>query len=102
MVFVRKIKDYYVLGHSIRKGKKIFQKTKYLGKTLPPKKRLEQLKKEFLKELKGNKYKYLSEKDIVEIDRKREEEKKEQKKLSLSEKKKNFEDFLIRLYYIFK
>jgi hypothetical protein len=38
MVFIRKIKNYYVLGHSIREKNKIIQKTKYIGKTLPPKK----------------------------------------------------------------
>ncbi len=37
MVFVRKIKDYYVLAHNVRENSKIIQKSKYLGKTLPPK-----------------------------------------------------------------
>ena len=47
MVFKRKIKskrkEYWVLIHSIRKGKRIIHKSKYIGKTLPPKERLEQL-----------------------------------------------------------
>ena len=40
MVFVRKIKDYYALVHSVRKGKKVVKETKYLGKILPSKARL--------------------------------------------------------------
>jgi len=98
MVFVRKIKDYYVLGHSIRKGNKIIQKTKYLGK-LPPKEKLEQLKKDFLKEIAGKKYKYLSEKDAIDIEKRKEDYKSEIKKLSTLEKKKNFENFMIRYTY---
>ncbi len=99
MVFVRRIKDYYVLAHSIRKGDKIIQKTKYLGKTLPPRERLEQLKRELMKEIKGKKYKYLSPKDIEEIEKKREEYNQEIKKLSQLEKKKNFKNFMIRYTY---
>ena len=99
MVFVRKIKGYYVLGHSVRKGDKIIQKTKYLGKALPPKERLAQLKKEFLKEIKGKKFKYLSAEDIEGIEKKKEEYHKEIKKLSPLEKKKNFENFMIRYTY---
>ena len=59
MVFERKIKikngEYWILEHTIRKGKKYIKKIKYLGKTLPPKKRLGQLKKEFLKEIQEKK-----------------------------------------------
>jgi len=99
MVFIRKIKDYYVLAHSIRKKNKITQKTKYLGKTLPPKKRLEQLKKEFLKEMEGNKFKYLSKVEVEKIEKKKKEYNLEIKKLSPLEKKKNFEEFMIRYTY---
>ena len=99
MVFIRKIKDYYVLGHSIRKGNKIIQKTKYLGKVLPPKKRLEQLKKEFLKEIERKRYKYLSVNDVEEIREKIEKHNREIKKLSQLEKKRNFENFMIRYTY---
>lgn len=98
MVFIRKIKDYYVLGHSIRKNKKVIQKTKYIGKTLPNKKRLEYLKKEFLEEIKG-KHKYLDTKDIESIEKKKEKHIQEIKKLSPLEKKKNFENFMIRYTY---
>ena len=45
---------YYYLEHSIRKGKKIQKKQKYLGKELP--KNLEDLKKEFASELYKDKW----------------------------------------------
>ncbi|MBT4175046.1 Fic family protein [archaeon] len=99
MVFVRKTKDYYVLTHSIRKNNKITQKTKYLGKELPPKSRIEQLKKEFLKEIQGEKFKYLNKEDLEMVEKKKEEYNKEIKKLSKLEKKKHFEDFMIRYTY---
>ncbi|MFH1506267.1 MAG: Fic family protein [archaeon] len=99
MVFVRKINGYYVLGHSIRKGTRIIQKTKYLGKALPPKERLEQLKEEFLKEIEGKRYKYLSAKDTEDIEKKREKYDKEIKRLSTLEKKKKFKNFMIRYTY---
>ena len=57
MVFIRKVrsknKEYFVLIHSIRKGKKITQRSKYIGKKLPSKKELEKDKKEFLEEIKN-------------------------------------------------
>ena len=43
-----KNKEYWILIHSIRRGSKIIQKKKYIGKILPRKERLEYLKKEFL------------------------------------------------------
>ena len=65
MVFERKVmskgNEYWVLIHPIRKGKKIIQKSRYIGKILPPRERLEQLKKEFLIELTESRFKYLSE-----------------------------------------
>ena len=74
MVFERKIKikngEYWILEHTIRKGKKYIKKIKYLGKFLPPKKRLAQLKKEFLKEIQEKKYKYLSGEDLEKIEKK--------------------------------
>lgn len=99
MVFVRKIKDYYVLAHSVRDGSKVIQKTKYLGKKIPPKARLEQLEKEFLKELSGARYKYLSVKDVEEIDKKRRNYDDELAKLSSLERKKQFQEFMIRYTY---
>lgn len=99
MAFVRKIKDYYVLVHSVRKGSRVLQKTKYIGKTLPSKKRLEQLKKELIKTLSSERYKYLSAEDIEKIERKRDEYNRENKKLSSLEKEKHFENFMIRYTY---
>ena len=69
MVFIRKIKGYYVLAHSIRQGLRVIQKTRYIGKTLPPKARLKQLQLEFLREIHGNRYKYLSTSDVELIEK---------------------------------
>ena len=99
MVYVRKINDYYVLAHSIRKGSKVIQKTKYIGKKLPTKKKLEPLKEQFLHELNETKYKYLSVEDIAKIEAKKEAYIQKNKKLSALEKKKNLENFLIRFTY---
>ncbi|MCK4335543.1 MAG: Fic family protein [Candidatus Aenigmarchaeota archaeon] len=104
MVFVRKVKsknnEYWILVHAVRKGKRVVQKSKYIGKTLPPKKRLEQLKKDFLKELSsGRKYKFLSEEDVRKIDEKREEYKKETARLSHLEKEERLKEFIIRFTY---
>ena len=103
MVFKRRIetkgKKYWILEHTIRKGKKYLKKTKYIGKTLPPKERLEQLRKEFLKEISGKKYKYFSIEDVEKIEKKKIEHKKEAKKLSQLEKKKNLKEFIIRFTY---
>jgi peroxiredoxin len=99
MVFMRKINGYYVLAHAVREGGKVVQKTKYVGKKLPPKKRLDQLKREFLKEIEGGKYAYLSAQDVESIEKKREQYTKEMKALSPTEKKKHFENFMIRYTY---
>lgn len=95
------VKDnkYWILIHSVRKGKKIIQKKKYIGKVLPPKERLEQLKKEFLKELSGNKFKYLSEKDLERVEDKKKKYKQEIRRLSSIEKKKKLSEFMIRYTY---
>ena len=68
---MRKVKGYWILEHTIRKGNKFLKRTKYIGKKLLPKKRLEQLKKEFLKELKGERYKYISTVDAEKIEKKK-------------------------------
>jgi Fic family protein len=99
MVFVRKIKDYYVLGHSVRKGNKITQKTKYIGKTLPNKEKLKELKIDFLKELDEGKYRYFFGEDLEKVEKKKKEYNKESSKLSNLEKKKNFKEFMIRYTY---
>jgi len=103
MVYVEKFKvkgkAYYKLVHTIRKGKKLTHKTKYIGKTLPPKARLRHLKEEFLREISGQKYKYLSLEDAERIESKRAEYKKEIKRLSPLEKQKNLKEFIIRFTY---
>ena len=103
MVFERKIKikngEYWILEHTIRKGKKYIKKIKYLGKFLPPKKRLAQLKKEFLKEIQEKKYKYLSGEDLEKIEKKKILYKNENKKLSRLEKEKRLKEFIIRFTY---
>ncbi|MAG02142.1 hypothetical protein CMI42_02290 [Candidatus Pacearchaeota archaeon] len=103
MVFTRKVKskgkDYWILVHSIRIGKKVTQKTKYIGKSLPPKKRLDHLKKEFLKEIEKGKSIFLSDKDIETIENKKNNYIKEFRRLSNIEKKERLEEFIIRFTY---
>ncbi len=103
MVYVTKftVKEntYYKLVHTSRKGRKIIHRTKYIGKNLPPKERLEQLKKEFISEMMGKKHKYLSLPDIEEIEAKRREYKKEIKRLSPLEKERRLKEFIIRFTY---
>jgi len=99
MVFVRKIKDYYALAHTYRKDGKVLQETKYVGKSLPNKTRLEQLKKEFLAEISGGRNKYLNVDQISEIDSVKEEYEKSVSKLSPIEKNKLKENFMIRFTY---
>ena len=92
-------KEYWILIHSIRKGKKVIQKKKYIGKSLPSKSRLGQLKKDFLKELSQDKYKYLSREDLEKIENKKVEYKQELRKLSKIEKEKKLNEFMIRYTY---
>lgn len=103
MVILRKVKsknkEYWVLIHSVRKGKKVTQRNKYIGKKLPPKERLEYLKEEFLKEIKGERYKYFSSQDIENIERKKEEYNEEIGRLSKLEKNKKLEEFIVRYTY---
>ena len=103
MVFARKVKnkgkEYWILVHSIRKGKKIIQKTRYIGKALPPTARLEHLKKEFFSELSKNRFKFLSEEDIKSIEKKKTEYIYETKLLSPLEKDKRLKEFIIRYTY---
>jgi len=103
MVFVKKIKvkgrEYWVLVHSIRKGSKVTQKKRYVGKILPPKARLEQLKKEFLKELSGERHKFFSGEDIKKIEKKKTDYSKEFKKMGSLEKQEKLNEFTIRFTY---
>ena len=103
MVNVEKIKvkgkTYYKLAHAIRKGNKITHKSRYLGKKLPSKERLEYLKKEFLSQLHDGRYKYLSSKDVEDIENKKSGYKKEIKGLTDIEKEKKLKEFIIRFTY---
>jgi len=56
---------YWILIHSARDGKKVIQKKRYIGKVLPPRKNLEQIKYEFLRDISKNKLN--SRKDIQRI-----------------------------------
>jgi len=92
-------KKYWILIHSVRKGKKVIQKKKYIGKELPPEQRLEYLKKEFLKELSGEKYKYIFKEDLEKIEEKKKKYKQELRNLSDSEKQNRLDEFIIRYTY---
>lgn len=103
MVSERKIKvknnEYWILIHSVRKGKKVIQKKKYIGKSLPPKARLDFLKKEFLKELRSGKYRFLKDNDVEEIEKKRIDHKKEMSKMNSLERDNKLKEFIIRFTY---
>lgn len=103
MVYIEKIvvkgRPYYKLVHTIRKGKKVIHKSKYLGKALPTEERLERLKKEFLRELTGSGYKYLTRQEVAEIEQQKKEYQQELTTLSPLEKEKNKQEFIIRFTY---
>ncbi len=103
MVYVEKFEVggnyYYKLVHTLRKGKKITHRTKYLGKNLPGKKELKQLEEEFLKELKEARYKYLSLEEVESIEDKKEKYNKELGKLSSLEEEERLKEFIIRFTY---
>ncbi len=103
MVYLEKFKvkgkTYFKLVHTIRKGKSLTHKIKYIGKELPPKERLNQLKIEFLRQLHRQKYKYLSSKDVEDIENKKIGYRKELKSLSYMEKEKQLKEFIIRFTY---
>lgn len=103
MVFVEKYisrgKSYYRLSHSVRKNGKISHIKRQIGRALPPKARLEQMKKEFLTELENGRYKYLTQKEIEAIESRRESYRKEAKSLSPLEKEKKLKEFIIRFTY---
>ncbi|MAF34990.1 hypothetical protein CMO91_04040 [Candidatus Woesearchaeota archaeon] len=99
MVFVRKIKGYYVLAHSVREGAKVVQKTRYLGKNLPSKQQLEILKRTFLQDMRSPKNIYLSQEDLAKIEEKKKRYECELKRLTGLERTKRFEQFMIRYTY---
>jgi len=103
MVTLKKIKvagqEYWILIHSVREGKKVKQKKKYIGKTLPQKKELEKLKKDFLKEIKKKGTKYYSEENLEKIEKKKQNQNKELRNLTKTEREKKLNEFLIRYTY---
>jgi Fic family protein len=103
MVFKRKIKikgnEYWILEHTIRKGKRYTKRTMYIGKKVPSKNKLDALKKEFLRQINEGKFKYLSQEDVDKIERRKSEYKVGIKKLSKLEKDKNLDEFIIRFTY---
>lgn len=103
MAYVEKFKvkgrTYFKLVQTVREGSRITHKTRYLGKSLPLKERLMQIKKEFLEELKGNKYRYVSADDVKKIEKRKKEYLKEAKRLSPLEKKNRLEEFIVRFTY---
>jgi len=103
MAYVEKVKskgkEYYKLVHTLRKGKKVMHKSKYLGKIIPPKARLEQLKKEFLKEITEGKFKYLPKEEIKKIEDRKAEYNRGVKKLGKLERENKLKEFVIRFTY---
>ena len=103
MVYVEKYKvkgnTYFKLVHNIRKGKKVLHIRKYLGKKPSSKEKLAYLKKEFVRQMQSNRYKYLSPKDVEDIEAKKLNYKKETKRLSETEKENRLKEFIIRFTY---
>ncbi len=103
MAYVEKIKvkgkTYYKLAHTIKKNHVITHKTKYIGKTLPSKEKVEQLKKQFMKDLYSPKQKYLSPDELQKIERKKITRQQELKTLSPLEKEKKLQEFIVRFTY---
>jgi len=103
MVSLKKINvkghEYWILIHSVRKGNKVIQKKKYIGKSIPPKARLEHLKKEFLKEIAGERYRYFSKEDVEEIEKKKLDYNNDLMKMSSLEKEEKLKEFMIRFTY---
>lgn len=82
-------KIYYYLEHSIRKGKRVQKKEKYLGRKIPSD--IEGIKKEFVDEIKAKWY--------VEIDKIKQNFFKEQKTMPKSIKEKQMQNFATRFTY---
>ncbi|MEK6951325.1 MAG: Fic family protein [Nanoarchaeota archaeon] len=103
MVYVEKIKvqgkTYYKLVHALRRQNKITHKSRYLGKTLPPRKKLAQLQKGFLAEIASSRYQYLSPGEIEQIEQKKTAYQREWSNLTTLEKGKRLTEFVIRFTY---
>lgn len=82
-------KIYYYLEHSIRKGKRVQKKEKYLGRKIPS--NIAEIKKEFVDEIKEEWY--------VDIDKIKQNFSKEQKTIPKSIKEKEMQNFATRFTY---
>ncbi len=92
-------KKYYKLVQAIRMGNKITHKSKYIGKDLPGKYELKRMKKIFLIEIMSERSKYLSKEELRNVESKKENCVKENKRLSKIEKDNKFKEFIIRFTY---
>ena len=97
--FKVKGKTYYKLVQSVREGEKITHRAKYIGKVLPPKERMQQLEKEFLKAIISPRYRYFSAEEVNKIEEKKKSNIDETKNLSPLERKNMLEEFIIRFTY---
>lgn len=95
----RKGREYYRLVHTFRKEGQVHHKRMYVGSDMPSKKRLNQMKKEFLESVQGNKFKYFSNSDVERIEQKKKQYCNELKKLSPLEEIKRVKEFMIRFTY---
>ncbi|MCK4714246.1 MAG: hypothetical protein KAT35_01620, partial [Candidatus Aenigmarchaeota archaeon] len=77
----------------------MIQKKKYIGKKVPPKARLEYMKKEFLMNLNKRKYKFLTGEDVEKVEGRKEHYKNELRKLSLTEKNNRLQELIVRFTY---
>jgi len=82
-------KIYYYLEHSIRKGKRVQKKEKYLGRKIPS--NIAEIRKEFVDEIKEEWY--------VDIDKIKQNFSKEQKTIPKSIKEKKMQNFTTRFTY---
>lgn len=83
-------KTYYYLEHSIREGKKVQKKEKYLGGKIPS--NIDKIKQEFLDEIRNEIW-------YTDIDKIKKNFSKEDKGLPKSIKEKNLQNFAIRFTY---
>ncbi len=85
-----KNKTYYYLEHSIREGKKVIKKEKYLGRKIPS--NIDKIKKEFVDEIRKETW-------YADIDKIKKNVSKEDRGLPKSIKEKNLQNFAIRFTY---
>ncbi len=103
MVYVEKIKvkgrTYYKLAHTLKKAGRITHQSRYLGRKLPPPRKLEKLREEFLQEIRPARYRYLSAEDVFKIEQKKTAYRRELQRLSPLESQKRLTEFIIRFTY---